>query len=55
MLQISSDYAWLSVAIELVHMQVLGVYVSRHRSMLVVESFLRSLTKIYIKKYCIFR
>ena len=49
MLQIGSDYAWLWVAIEPVHKQVLGVYVSRHRNMLVAESFLRSLIKIYGK------
>ena len=49
MLQVGSDYAWLWVAIEPVHKQVLGVYVSRHRNMLVAESFLRSLIKIYGK------
>jgi putative transposase len=50
MLQIGSDYAWwLWVAIEPVHKQVLGVYVSRHRNMLVAESFLRSLIKVYGK------
>ena len=47
MIQIGSDYAWLWVAIEPVHKQVLGVYISRHRNMLVAESFLRSLIKIY--------
>jgi putative transposase len=49
MLQFDSDYAWLWVAIEPVHKQVLGVYVSRHRNMLVAESFLRSLIRIYGK------
>jgi len=49
MLQIGSDYAWLWVAIEPIHKQVLGVYISRHRNMLVVESFLRTLIKIYGK------
>jgi putative transposase len=49
MLQIGSDYAWLWVAIEPVHKQVLGVYISRHRNMLVAESFLRSLIKVYGK------
>ena len=49
MIQIGSDYAWLWVAIEPVHKQVLGVYISRHRNMLVAESFLRSLIKIYGK------
>jgi transposase-like protein len=38
MLQIGSDYAWLWVAVvEPVHKQVLGVYISRHRNMLVAE------------------
>jgi putative transposase len=49
MLQIGSDYAWFWVAIEPVHKQVLGVYVSRHRNMLVAESFLRTLIKVYGK------
>jgi putative transposase len=49
MLQVGSDYAWLGLAIEPVHKQVLRVYVSRHRNMLVAESFLRSLIKIYGK------
>jgi putative transposase len=49
MLQIGSDYAWLWVAIEPVHKQVLGVHVSRHRNMLVAEYFLRSLIKVYGK------
>jgi transposase-like protein len=40
---------WLWVAIEPVHKQVLGVSVSRHRNMLVTESFLRSLIKVYGK------
>lgn len=49
MLQIGSDYAWWWAATEPVHKQVLGVYISRHRNMLVAESFLRSLIKIYGK------
>jgi putative transposase len=50
MVQIGSDYAWLWVAIvEPIHKQVLGVYVSRHMNMLVAESFLRTLIKIYGK------
>lgn len=49
MIQVGSDQAWLWVATEPVHKQVLGVYVSRHRNMLVAESFLRSLIKIYGK------
>jgi putative transposase len=47
MLQIGSDQAWLWIAIEPVHRQILGVYISRHRNMLVAESFLRSSIKIY--------
>jgi putative transposase len=49
MMQIGSDQAWLRVAVEPVHRQILGVYISRHRNMLVAESFLRSLIKIYSK------
>lgn len=49
MLKIGSDDAWLWVAIEPIHNQVPGVYVSRHRKMLVAESFLRSLVGIYDK------
>ena len=48
MLQISSGYAWLWTAIiDLVHKQVLGVYVSRHRNMLVAEQFTESLIRKY--------
>ena len=54
MLQIGSDQTWLWIAIEPIHRQILGVYISRHRNMLVAESFLRTLIKIY-GKYCIFR
>ena len=51
----SSSDAWLWVAIEPVHSTVLGVFLSRHRNMLVVESFLRSLVKVYGKHIlCIF-
>jgi transposase-like protein len=51
MLQIgSSNEAWLWVAVvEPIHKQILGVYISRHRNMIVVESFLRSLLRIYGK------
>ena len=51
MLQIgSSNEAWLwVVAVEPIHKQILGVYISRHRNMIVVESFLRSLLRIYGK------
>lgn len=47
--QIGHDEAWVWVAIEPVHRTVLGVYVSRHRNILVAESFLRSLVKLYGK------
>ena len=38
-----TDDAWLWVAIEQIHNRILGIYISRHRNMLVAESFLRSL------------
>jgi transposase-like protein len=50
MLQIGPEDAWLWVAIEPIHKQILGVYFSRHRNMIVTESFLRSLIKIYGKQ-----
>ena len=49
MLQIGTDEAWLWVAVEPIHKQILGVYISRHRNMIVAESFLRSLITIYGK------
>src|ERR1051326_8494896 len=49
MLQIGSDYAWLWVAVEPVHKQILGVYISRHRNMIVAEAFLSSLIRMYGK------
>ena len=49
MLQIGPEVAWLWVAVEPIHKQILGVYISRHRNMIVVESFLRTLIKIYGK------
>ena len=51
MLQIGSTEAWLWVAIEPIHKQILGVYVSRHRNMIVAEAFLRSLVRIYGGKH----
>ena len=42
MVQIGPDQAWLWVAVEPIHRQILGVYISRHRNMIVAESFLRS-------------
>ena len=50
MLQIGTDEAWLWIAVEPIHKQILGVYyISRHRNMIVAESFLRSLIMIYGK------
>jgi putative transposase len=49
MVQIGSDKAWLWIAIEPIHKQILGVYISRHRNMIVAGSFLRSLVKVYGK------
>ena len=44
-----TDDAWLWVAIEPIHNRILGVSISRHRNMLVAESFLRSLINLYGK------
>jgi len=50
MICIGSDEAWLWIAaVEPIHRQILGVYISRHRNMLVAEAFLRSLIRIYGK------
>jgi putative transposase len=50
MIQIGGNEAWLWIAIELVHSTILGVFLSRHRNTLVVESFLlKSLFKTYGK------
>ncbi|HEY7080310.1 MAG TPA: DDE-type integrase/transposase/recombinase [Nitrososphaeraceae archaeon] len=43
MVQIGSDQAWLWIAVEPIHRQILGVYISKHRNMIIAESFLRSL------------
>jgi putative transposase len=45
----STEEAWLWVAIEPIHRAILGVYISRHRNMLIVEAFLKSLIEIYDK------
>jgi transposase-like protein len=41
-------------AVEPIHRQILGVYISRHRNMIIAKSFLISLIKIYGKHivYC---
>jgi transposase-like protein len=51
MLQIdSSNEAWLwVVAVEPIHKQILGVYISRHGNMLVAEAFLSLLIRMYGK------
>ena len=44
------DDAWLWVAIEPIHNRILGVsIISKHRNMLVAESFLKSLVNLYGK------
>ena len=45
--QIGGNEAWVWVATEPVHRTVLGVYISRHRNMLVAEAFLQSLVQKY--------
>jgi putative transposase len=48
MIQIgNTDDAWLWIAIEPVHSTILGVYLSRHRNMLIAELFLKSLIRRY--------
>ena len=47
--QIGDNDAWLWVAVEPIRHRILGVYISRHRNMLVAESFLKSLIKLYGK------
>jgi putative transposase len=49
MIQIGDTDAWLWVAVEPIHYRILGVYISRHRNMLVAESFIKSLIKLYGK------
>jgi putative transposase len=48
-IQIGYNVAWLWVAVEPIHRQILGIYISRHRNMLVTELFLKSLIKLYGK------
>ena len=43
----SAEEAWLWIAIEPIHKQILEVYISRHRNMIVAESFLRPLVEVY--------
>jgi transposase-like protein len=55
MIQIgNNNNAWLLwIAIEPIHSLVLRVYISRHRNMLIAESFLRSLVKSYGGKHSV--
>ena len=45
----TNDDAWLWVADRTNSYRILGVSISRHRNMLVAESFLKSLIKLYGK------
>ena len=45
-IQIGSTEAWLWVATEPINRMVIGVYLSRHRNMLIAEAFLRSLVEL---------
>jgi putative transposase len=49
MIQIGDTDAWLWIAVEPIHYRILGVHISNHRNMLVAESFLKSLIKLYGK------
>jgi putative transposase len=45
-----TNEAWLwVVVVEPIHYRILGVSISKHRNMLVAESFLKSLVKLYGK------
>jgi transposase-like protein len=47
-IQIGSNQAWLWVATEPIHKRILGIYISRHRNIL-VETFKWSLIELYGK------
>ena len=49
MIQIGNDVAWLWIAIEPIDRTVLGAYISRDRTMLIAEAFLKTLVKVYGK------
>ena len=49
MVQIGNDVAWLWIALEPINRTVLGVHISRDRTMIVAEAFLKTLKKIYGK------
>lgn len=42
-------WLWVAVVVESIHNRILGVSISKHRNMLVAESFLKSLVKLYGK------
>jgi putative transposase len=50
LIQIAATDAWLWVVVEPIHYRILGVHISKHRNMLVAESFLKSLIKLYGKQ-----
>ena len=45
LIQIGNDVAWLWIAIEPVNRTVLGAYISRERTMLIAEAFLKTLVR----------
>jgi putative transposase len=49
LIQIGATDAWLWVVVEPIHYRILGVHISKHRNMLVAESFLKSLVKLHGK------
>ena len=54
-IQIGPDEAWLWVATtEPIRHRILGVYISRHRNMIVVEAFLSSLIRMYDGKHTVY-
>ena len=46
-IQIGSQHFWLWFCIEPIHSSVLGIYISKSRSMLIAEKFIRSLVSKY--------
>jgi len=49
-IQVGPNEAWLWAAVEEpIHRRILSIYISRHRNMLIAESFPRSLVKLYGK------
>jgi hypothetical protein len=47
--QFRSETMMHGIGLPQIHHKVLGVYISRHRNMLVAEAFLKSLVKLYGK------